>query len=178
MMPDIPARLLGRPLSGGLVVPYISVASGDGRHVLGHVHTSRRNACVVDQRCQIDGQRLEQPCVALVTPSELEAGWSREPAMHPECARYSAAACPMASGQMSHYRSTAFDVSVLSCDKPGCDCGGWVPSADSASAAGKPAEPYSLMWLSQYDTAVNAEGAVIGISWQPSYIRRLRPLAP
>lgn len=177
VVPPIPARLACRPLSGGLVVPWISVESGDGRHVLGHVHTSKRNRCVVEQRCQIDGQRLDQPCVALVGPDELEAGWSREPAMHPECARYSAVACPMVSGLMTHYRSTAFDMSTLSCNKPDCDCGGWTPSnTGPRTAAGLPAEPFTLMWLSQYDTAVNTEGAVIGISWKPSYIRRLRPV--
>lgn len=177
-LPPIPARLADRPTSGGLVVPWISIESGDGRHVLGAVHTSRQVACITGYRCQIDGQPLGWPAVVFARPQDLERRYTAEPAMHPECARYSAAACPMVAGRMSHYRSSPVDTSRLTCNKPGCDCAGWVNSPDSAHRVGRPADPYVAVWLRGYDVAVSPSGEVLGVSWQNTAPVRIRPLIP
>jgi hypothetical protein len=174
--PAIPARLADRPTVGGLVVPWISIESGDGRYVLGSVHTSRRNACVTDYRCQIDGELLDWPAVVFARPVDIHNGYTAEPAMHRECAAYSAKACPMVAGQMSHYRATPHDLSSLKCNEPGCGCAGWVNSADVKARAGKPADPYFALWLDRYDIAVDPDGAVIGVGWKTRPPCRIRPL--
>lgn len=174
--PPVPVMLDHRPLVGGLVVPYISIESGDGRYVLGAVHNSRMRRCVVERRCQVDGAPLTQPAVAMVRQRDLDLGWTAEPAMHPQCARYSAAACPMLAGRMEHYRSTPHDLGTLRCNVAGCGCAGWVDSPDQQHRAGQAAEAYYALWLSRYDVAVDRGGTVLGIGWRPEYVRRIRPV--
>lgn len=174
--PAVPATLASRPLVGGLVVPYISIESGDGRYVLGAVHNSRAHRCVVQRLCQIDAEPLTQPAVALVRQRDLDQGWTTEPALHPQCARYSAAACPMLAARMEHYRSNPHDLASLKCNVPGCDCVGWVDNDDRMIRAGHTAEPYYTLWLSTYDVATDPQGRVLGIAWRCEYVRRIRPV--
>lgn len=174
--PAIPVMLSGRPQVGGMVVPYISIESGDGRYVLGAVHNSRVRRCVVERRCQIDGALLTQPAVAFVRQRDLDVAWTAEPALHPQCARYSAAVCPMLAGRMDHYRTTPHDLSALKCNVEGCECDGWVDSPDQQHRAGHEAEAYYALWLSRYDVATDSAGQVLGIGWRPEYVRRIRPV--
>jgi hypothetical protein len=175
-LPPIPAALAGRPTVGGLVVPWISIESGDGRHVLGAVHTSRMRRCVGHRLCQVCAEPLTQPAVAFVRQRDLDHGWSAEPALHPVCARYSAAACPMLAGHMDRYRSTPRDLTHLTCNVEGCDCAGWVDSPDQPHRAGQPAEAYYALWLSRYDVATDPAGQVLGVAWRREYVRRIRPV--
>jgi hypothetical protein len=177
-LPAIPTRLANRPVAGGLVVPWISVESGDGRHLLGNIHRRRAQLCARDRLCQTCGQPLTRPAVAFVRQRDLDKGWTAEPAMHPECATYSAKACPMVNGTMSHHRRTPADVSTLTCQVDGCECGGWTNSPDQQHRAGAPAEPYYALWLRDLVTAVNPQGEVIGVGWQPDHVLRTRPVTP
>jgi hypothetical protein len=159
------------------VVPYISIESGDGRHVLGAVHNSRMRRCVQQRLCQIDAEPLTSPAVVMVRQRDLDAGWTAEPALHPECARYSAGACPMLAGRMTHYRSSPVDVGGLSCNVAGCNCAGWMDSPDSQHRVGQAAEHYYALWITGYQVATDPAGQVIGVAWRPEHVRRIRPLA-
>lgn len=178
MTPPIPARLAGRPTVGGLVVPYISIHHADG-YVLGAVHNSRRDECVYDTLCQIDGEPLGARIVLHTRPKDHEAGYTAEPGMHPECAAYSALACPMTNGSMSHYRRKPHSLAGLSCDEPGCECGGWVEAADNQHRAGAPAEPWSAVWIrhADYRIAVGPDRTILGVALTGFTPLRVRPIA-
>ena len=177
-MPDevpLPSRLLDRPQQRGLVVPYISVQTSAGDAILGNVHRARALECIDQKRCQICGQRLTMPVVVLVRESQLHLRYSDEPALHPECARYSVAACPMLNGRMSHYAGGSTRHLGKACDKPGCDCGGWVNSPGTSSKAGEPAEPWVAVWLRDYALAVDEQHRLHGLTWLGDPIR-IRPV--
>lgn len=162
---------------GGLVAPWIAVESDDGRHVFGAVHARRAQRCVVERRCQIDGQPLARIAVAFVRQPDLDLRWTAEPAMHPECANYSAAACPMVAGRMDRHRSSTPPVAGMGCPDPECDCAGWIADAGSQHRSGHTAEAYYALWLSGYEPAVNQEGTV-GLTWRPEQVRRIRTVSP
>jgi hypothetical protein len=98
-----PARCAGRPLHGGLVVPWIT-GWADGRPYLGVNFGIRRRQAITHRLCQIDGQPLGRRIGLLVRPADVEAGWVDEPGMHPECLDYSILACPMLTGALDTYR--------------------------------------------------------------------------
>lgn len=156
-MIPIPLRLAERPTQGGLVVPWISVQLGDGGFDLGNVHTSRVNTCLYKQSCQICGELILDRIVFFLTESTLDAMSATEPPMHPECAAYSAKACPMVNGRMRHYRtslSRAYGPAGENCDIPACACSGWQPSESSGSNAGRLAEPWHAVWCTGYTVTV------------------------
>lgn len=164
---SIPQRLANRPTQGGLVVPWISVQLGDQGFDLGNMHTSRVNTCFYQKRCQICGDRIHGRIVFFLTDSALTDMHAGEPPLHPECAAYSARACPMLAGRMRHYRtslSRAYGPAGAYCDKPGCDCAGWQPSPDASSKAGQPAERWNAVWCADYTLTVPDEetAALIG----------------
>ncbi|MEU9370429.1 hypothetical protein AB0D71_38335 [Streptomyces avermitilis] len=103
-MPSIPQRCLRRPLSGGLVVPYVSLIHG-GHATFGSLDAERARTAFVRRLCQICGERLEERCFLIVRPADVVRGISPEPALHPECLPYTAAHCPMLNGAVTHYRS-------------------------------------------------------------------------
>jgi hypothetical protein len=174
-VPPIPACLADRPTVAGLVVPYLSVQSGH-RAILGRVHRTKRNQCIVNKLCQIDGELLTVPCVVLVPEGQLDRRWTTEPALHPQCARYSTRACPLLNGQMTTLHNPG-PHPHLACDLPGCDCGGWVMSPGQIPREpDTPAEPYVEVWLSRYDQGVNPHGELLGVAWEPSYVLRIRPV--
>lgn len=178
-VPPIPIRCAARPTIGGLVVPYISVEHADG-YVLGAVHTTRMVQCVTERLCQICGQRLGARVVVFATDKDIDAGYTGEPGMHPECAAYSAKACPLVNGRMAHYRANPVNLSAKACPDPGCGCAGWVDSdSDHADTAGKPARPYSAIWIAfaHYIEAVDGDtGRVIGVGLRDVPTLRIRPI--
>ena len=156
--PPIPQRCAGRPLLGGLVVPYISLVA-EGRTHLGGTHGKRVAECVAHYLCQICGQSLgAPPFLFLATPTMVEEGFSGEPALHPECAAYSVKACPMVAGRMATYSKHPHDVTGAPCNLPGCGCGGWV--GGESAVAGKAAEPWLRVWVRSYAIGVRAAGPV------------------
>ncbi len=171
----IPARLAGRPLHKGLVVPWVSVVLGDGTAVLGNLHGSKTARALLNKLCQICGDKLEQPLVLFASATALDLGQTSEPGMHPECAAYSAKACPMVNGQMKHFQTTD-RVAGQPCDKPGCDCGGWA-SSDGANR-GRAAEPWFAVWIDDYAVGVDRDTSVPNAAiWKDWFEpRRIRPI--
>jgi len=154
--PPIPARCARRPLLGGLVVPYISLVA-EGRTHLGGTHGKRVAECVAHYLCQICGQRLDPPpYLFLATQSMIDEGFSSEPALHPECAAYSVAACPMVAGAMATYNKAPHDVTGKPCGDPGCGCGGW--TSDQSHVAGKPADAWFRVWVRSYAIGIREPG--------------------
>jgi hypothetical protein len=181
-MPDIPIpeRLAARPVRSGLVVPYISLET-DGRVMFGQTRGIRVGECIVNGLCQTCGQRLGPKMVFAVTERMLADRFTGEPAMHPECAAYSAKACPMIGGRMAAYAPHPKSVTGQPCDVPGCDCGGWV--SGSTGKAGSAAVPWFTAWFTGYDIAVKDADApltvenVLGCALTQEPLK-VRPIAP
>lgn len=150
--PPIPQRLARRPTLGGLVVPYVALTIGDRIH-FGQTRGMKAARCIIDGLCQVDGKPLgAAPFLFLGTQSAIDEGFSSEAPLHPECAAYSAKACPMLNGAMRHYAKHDRSHTGEPCGDPGCDCGGWV--SDPADKAGAPSEPWFQIWVSGYQLGV------------------------
>lgn len=159
-MTPIPQRLADRPTQGGLVVPWISVELANGSYDLGNMQNTRANQCFVHRLCQICGQRLTRPIVFLMSEPGLADMTAGEPPLHPECAAYSKAACPMVNGRMRHYRSSPTRTegeAGKTCTDPGCDCGGWQSTPGQQDNAGRPAESWFVVWCDDYAITVPDE---------------------
>ena len=175
-VPPVPARLAHRPTVGGLVVPWISVTHSTG-HVLGAVHGKRRDLCLRDILCQTCGQELLHRAVLFVRQADIRAGYTAEPAMHPECAAYSAKACPMLTGAMPHYRSHPVRIPG-GCPDPGCECEGWITAEDAHTRAGAPADPWEAWWIDPrtWPAAVDLTGRLLGLALNQHTPIKIRPL--
>lgn len=174
--PPIPARLAHRPTVGGLVVPWITVQHADGGAALGAVHASRQDLCVRKRLCQIDGQPLGSRIVLFARQSDLDRRFVAEPGLHPECADYSARACPMLAGRMDHYRTAPRNLAGKPCAVPGCDCAGWVAhdDPDDSARVGHSAERFFAVWIhaDQYRVAVDSSsGGLAGVAIPPDPLR-------
>lgn len=172
----IPASCAGRPTVGGLVVPYISV-QGSAMVALGSVHRTRVVECILANLCQVCGGDLTRPMVVFATQSGVDRRYSGEPPVCGPCAGYSAAACPMLNGRQKAYRIPDRHVGTK-CDKPGCDCAGWVFSDDDTAGAraGQVAEPWFAVWLPSFQVAVNDRREVHGVAWRGIEPLRIRPV--
>lgn len=176
--PPIPARLAGRPTRSGLVVPWISVVLADGTAHLGNVHGTKSHTALMRKLCQTCGEPLERPLVLFATASGLELGQTSEPGMHPECAAYSAKACPMVNGMLKHYK-TADRVAGQPCFEPGCDCAGWVSESPGADA-GRSVEPWFAVWVDDYAVGVDPKTKLANAAIWKGFFEplRVRPLTP
>lgn len=136
------------------MVPWISLPLADGTFDLGNMHTSKVNTCIYQRRCQICGDLIHGRIVFFVPKSKLDEMWAGEPPLHPECAAYSARACPMLHGGMRTYRkspSRSEGDAGKRCNEPGCDCAGWRVSQDSRDRErGRPAEAWHAVWCADY----------------------------
>ncbi|PRY35293.1 hypothetical protein [Umezawaea tangerina] len=153
----VPQHLAHRPTQGGLVVPWVSVELANGTFDLGNMNNTRANQCFVRRRCQVCGQRIGARAVFLLSESALESMSAGEPPLHPECAAYSKAACPMVAGRVDHYRRSPTRTEGHAgeeCATPGCDCAGWIPTPGGGDNTGRPAEPWHLVWCAGYDITV------------------------
>lgn len=174
----IPVRAAGRPVHQGMVVPYITLQV-DGKVYWGQTRGVRLAECVAGRRCQLCGQHLGGRLVFLITPEQLADRFSREPALHPECAAYAQRACPMIAGRMTHYARTRRG-HTGPCPEPGCGCGGWV--SEGTDNQGRPADPWLAVWVTGYTvgikdarvglTAGNVNGCVL--TSDPLKVRQVR----
>ncbi|MDF5756560.1 hypothetical protein [Spongiactinospora sp. TRM90649] len=154
MTPRIPKRMAGCPVHGGLAVPEVAARHRtDARPPLfGINHPVRVNTLLIGKGCGNCGQRLSTrpggKYTVLLRPGDVTRGYTGEPALHSECARYAVEACPMLNGQMSGYRSTPRDLEAERCGDPQCDCVLWTnASPDRQARAGAPASPF---WAAVY----------------------------
>ncbi|HSU36297.1 MAG TPA: hypothetical protein VLJ88_11625 [Propionibacteriaceae bacterium] len=109
----IPASLAHLPTVGGLAVPWITLATPEGRYVFGAIDADRQRFCLYERRCKICGFALTQPFLLLARHIDLTRQLSAEPGLHPWCAGYTTRACPMLSGHLEHYRRSDRDLAHL-----------------------------------------------------------------
>jgi hypothetical protein len=138
-VPAIPVWLAHMPTSGGLVIPWITPRAEDGRHLLGAVDRDRITRALREWLCGVCGKPLERPMVLLMRLSDLPRQGTVEPALHPQCAAYTIAACPMVAGRRDHHRSTPIRLDQ-----------NMVQASDTPARLGAPAEPWFAIWLSSY----------------------------
>ncbi|CAL9670756.1 hypothetical protein SUDANB15_07383 (plasmid) [Streptomyces sp. enrichment culture] len=147
-MHSIPQRCARRPLSGGLVVPWVSLVHG-GHAVFGSLDADRTRTAFLRRLCQICGQFLDERCYLIVRPADAARGHSPEPALHPECLPYAAAHCPMLNGTATHYRHRpvlATHPAGRPCTDPSCPCPSPSPDQGHAARSGSPADRYEA-WM-------------------------------
>jgi len=170
----VPARCAHRPLVGGRVVPHVSVTLADCRPVFGAVPRSKALRCITDGLCQICGQKLGRPVVVLATAVQVEERYTAEAALHPECAAYSAKACPVVAGERTGLRAPDRHIEQ-SCNVADCGCAGWVDT-EGGGVRGRPVGPWFAVWLDTYEIGVDEHGQVQGLAWRRFEPRRVRPV--
>jgi len=168
-VPPILLRLRHRPLLAGLVVPFITARTPDGRYRFGAVDAGRAAMALHRRWCQICGQPLQDRCVFAMRDRDLDRRIAPEAAMHPECLHYSLTACPMLAGRMDHYRTSGNAELFASI--------GIVLGDPDGRRAGKPAERWNTVWTRGYtvitDLGTNLPAALL----LPDRIVRVRPIA-
>ncbi|MFC8372771.1 hypothetical protein ACFUIT_33240 [Streptomyces sp. NPDC057239] len=139
-MHSIPQRCARRPLSGGLVVPWVSLIHG-GHAAFGSLDADRARTAFLRRLCQICGQLLDERCYLIVRPADAARGHSPEPALNPECLPYAAAHCPLLNGTATHYRHRpvlATHPAGRPCTDPSCPCPSRSPTKATPRAAAAP----------------------------------------
>lgn len=170
--PGIPPRLLDRPTMGGLVVPYTTLRLPDGRWRFGAIDLDRQTKAFTEQLCQICGTDLGRRIVFAMRDMDLRELTSHEPGMHPECGAYSAAACPMLAGQMTHHHNTPAAAQLAKLDLA------FHGDPTTGSRLGKPASPWSLVWTSGYRTYTHPLTRQLAAMILPEQLLRVRPITP
>jgi hypothetical protein len=161
--PPIPLSLSHLPTVGGLAIPWITPRAANGRYLFGAVDRDRQHRALRERLCGVCGRPLDERLVLLLRLSDLPRQCTAEPALHPACAAYSSAACPMVNGHLGHYRTTpqALDSTMIS-------------SEGSEGRRGAPAEPWFAVWLHNYQV-VTVDGT-LAASYAGSTPLRIRPI--
>jgi hypothetical protein len=166
--PAIPVRLRHRPLTAGLVVPFITARTPQGRYRFGTVDADRAANALHRRWCQICGQPLTARFVFAMRDRDLDRHIAPEAAMHPECFGYTVTACPMLAGRMDHYRTSENGELFAGT--------GIVLGDPTGRRAGQPAEPWHAVWARDYtvitDPVTNLPAALL----LPKQILRVRPI--
>ncbi|WP_117214052.1 hypothetical protein [Allorhizocola rhizosphaerae] len=168
-IPNIPLRLAGRPTLGGLVVPWTTGRTPDGRYRFGAVDLDRHNQAMTDRLCQTCGTPLEDRIVFALRDSDLRALTSHEPGMHPVCSAYAATACPMIAGRMQHYRAASLAGQLA-------DLGIAFQGDPTGARAGATAEAWQLVWVSGYHLYTHPHTKMLAAMLLPEQILRVRPV--
>jgi hypothetical protein len=82
-VPPIPLSLQHLPTVGGLVVPWISPRTADGRYLFGSVDRDRVGRALANRWCGVCGRPLEHRAVLMMRLSDLPRQCTSEPALHP-----------------------------------------------------------------------------------------------
>ncbi|MEO3976794.1 cell envelope biogenesis protein OmpA [Streptomyces sp. CAU 1734] len=179
--PPVPVRCRERPQAGGLVVPFISYEHA-GHAVFGAINPRRRSLALLRALCQICGQQLDERLCLTVRPMDFQAGAAPEPGLHPECLAYSARACPMLSGAVAEYRTTAASVNHPAgkpCSDPACPCPRMLPDPHHEIRSGRPADAWDSWMIHRrhYRVKQNPQqpGQLLGIDLDVPVLR-IRPL--
>lgn len=143
-VPPIPAWLAHLPTVGGLVVPWITPRTADGRYLFGSVDHDRMEHALLRRWCGVCGRPNADRLVLLMRLSDLPRRCTSEPPLHPQCAAYTITACPMVAGRLDHYRSTPRRLDAT-----------MAPAPDSAARQGSPAEPWFAVWLDGYEVVTD-----------------------
>lgn len=144
-VPPIPLWLTHLPTAGGMVVPWLTPRTLDGRWLLGGVDSDKVRLALERRWCGVCGRQLDDDrLVLLVRWSDMAWKRSFEPALHPVCVKYTSDACPMIAGRLDHYRSTPMRLDDT-----------MLPGQDSESRQGARAEPWFSVWLRSYEVVVD-----------------------
>ncbi|MET8291502.1 cell envelope biogenesis protein OmpA [Streptomyces sp. NPDC005132] len=177
-MHPIPQRCMHRPLSGGLVVPYVSFVHG-GHAAFGSLDAERARTAFLRRLCQICGKPLEERCFLIVRPADADRGVSPEPALHPECLPYTAAHCPLLNGTATHYRTRpvlAGHPAGRPCTDPACPCPSRTPDEGHTPRSGAPADRYEAWMIHTRNYRLTSPhdqpGDISGISTNVPILRR------
>lgn len=162
-VPPIPQWLGHLPTVGGLAVPWITPRTVDGRHLFGLVGRDRMRQALLRRLCGVCGLPLDDRMVMLMRLSDLARQCTSEPALHPQCAAYTTAACPMVGGHLDHYRSTPVRLDTT-----------MTPPPDSPARQGASAEPWFAVWLAAY-RVINDHGN-LAASYADTEPLRIRPI--
>lgn len=168
-IPNIPLRLAGRPTIGGLVVPWTTGRTPDGRYRFGAVDFDRHNRAMTERLCQSCGTPLEDRIVFAMRDSDLRSLTSHEPAMHPVCSAYAATACPMIAGRMQHYRAASLAGQLA-------DLGVSFHGDPADARAGATAEGWQLVWANGYRLYTHPRTQLLAAMLLPEQILRVRPI--
>jgi hypothetical protein len=163
-LPEIPMWLADRPIIAGLAVPWITARGIDGRYLFGALDRERQQQAILEHRCQVCGRPLGTRSILLMRLSDLPRQATSEPALDPVCAAYSATACPMIAGRMSHYRSTPPTL------RPDATLVG-----NQTKRYGAPAEPWFAVWLEHYQAAITDQDQPLA-SYAGISPLRIRPI--
>lgn len=164
-VPAIPVWLSHLPVVGGMAVPWITPRTDDGRHLFGALHPSRQRHALLNHGCQVCGRRLDDRLVLLMRLRDLPRQRTSEPALHPVCAAYTEAACPMVAGRLARYRSTPLRLGA-----------GMAAGPDEPARLGAPAEPWFAVWLTTYRPIVDPINDQPAASYAGIRPLRIRPI--
>jgi hypothetical protein len=163
----IPIQLIHAPQHNGMVIPYITLRHLDGTPEFGQIDHDRVAECLLEARCQLCAQELADAAVLMARPQDFGAGYSPEPAQHPECAAYSIRACPMLSGRLPRHRDRTRPQRRQCTTAAGCWCGQpYEPDVDAIVRSGRAATPwYSVRFpMDEYKLKMSARKGPLGIS--------------
>jgi hypothetical protein len=167
--PPIPVRLADRPTIGGLVVPWVTGRSPDGRYRFGAIDATRHRDAIQNRRCQTCGGRLDRDRIVFaMRDADLRRMVSPEAGMHPDCGRYSATACPMLAGRMTHHRRHPGIAHVAGAE--------YLGDPDDARS-GAPAQPWHLVWVDGYRPITDSRSDTPAALLLPDNLLRIRPIA-
>lgn len=149
--PAPPRSCAGRPLHGGLVVPFAQITLADGTPDFLTPHYATTAACWENGWCQVCGAPITHPAIVAGGPNQMADLRFDEAPLCVPCAVYSSRACPMFGGRQLRYASHA-RVSEgrrgQVCATPGCGCGGFTPTdPDLPGHAGEPAHAYYACYV-------------------------------
>jgi hypothetical protein len=155
---------------GGLVVPYTTLRLPDGRWRFGAIDAARQTKAFNERLCQICGTDLDRRIVFAMRDTDLRELTSHEPGMHPECSAYSATACPMLAGRMSHYQAHPMAAQLAALDLA------FHGDPTTESRLGKPAPAWSLAWTSGYRPYLHPRTGQLAALILPEQLLRVRAI--
>lgn len=149
--PPIPMSCAHRPTVGGLVAPFVNMRLADGGVDFRSPHNTVYERCWRERLCQTCGHRLPRTSVIFGGPNQLRKRHFDEPPLCAPCAVYASSACPMVAGRQERYAShprISEGKRGEKCSRPGCECGGVIPSdPEAARQGGDPAHPWYACYL-------------------------------
>ncbi len=109
-MPDpsrdaMPDRLARRPQFRGFPVPYTTLTRADGTHDFKVTDETTRAECLSRRLCALCGEKLDYWIAFIGGESLIDLREFYDPAMHEDCARYAAVACPFLANSEASYAS-------------------------------------------------------------------------
>lgn len=162
--PPIPLSLAGRPVAGGIALPWVNAEIAGGGVDFRSSHYARYEQAWAEGLCQSCGNLITGRAVLMCGPRQILSGEYDEPPVCPPCALYVSYACPMVSGRTAVYPARPRVTESHRGGKcpAGCGCGGWVETDPdhAASQGGQPALPWYACWIRPGAYEVTAHKAV------------------